>query len=568
MKLSLYSQIVKNGEDSEALFNGGEAGSKLFDVKLEGVLRLTPGYKKNICMVAFNDYGCLVYVIKPLFSRMGDYRALILVVPRQVLAAASGDIAAITQEMSAVLTSGDDPKRMERWFRKDYREQDFMIGHVRTGGRYAYKCFGKGCEAVVLDNLLDMSLLQKYYMGYEGVFLLDKADSDVVRRESVDDLTHQPLQQPIILAVPPRVRDLYYEGMPVDKPLLGHVGEKVSLTFRKEGCEDYDYSYRVSVGDGRVAVPNKVEWLYKVYHDIFQVVDEQDRELTSGETRIDIAERLGDGNGYVKVPLDKATALHITVARKGCITQERVENITKYSKKQPLKIKMEKKRSKIKYKIGKDIVFELDRTEEEAGKSPLPLYGIYKKRADAITLKKENTKKKLLTRLGVGVLSGLLIGALTGWFLGVSHGEKVVNDKIAEEKAQKELLAKQQADSLRHVQIVGYLDSIPRLNKQDLDSLFDGKMSGLYDALNLYDFTLVQAMGDELMLEESRQWARLDSVINKVNENGAYRKKLLEMTKNEDEQHRKFFSPDGTITIDNYIRKLDEALRAVDQVLP
>ena len=568
MKLCLYSQIVKNGEDSEALFNGGVAGSKLFDVKLESVLRLNPGYKKNICMLAFNDFGCLVYVIKPLFSRMGDYRALILVIPRQVQAAALGDIAAITQEMSAVLTAGEDPRRMEHWFRKDYREQDFMMGNVAAGRRYACRFFGKGCEANDISDLLGMGMLQKEYMGYEGVFFLDRADSAVVRGEAVDDLTRYPFRKPVILTVPPRVQGLYLEGRIVDRPLLCHVDDTVRLTLRKDGCEDYDYDFRVSAVDGRIHVPDKVGWQYKVYYDIFRVVDEQEREITSGETRIDIAERMGDGPGYVTVPLDKAAALHVTVARKGCVTQERVENITKYSKNQPLKIKMEKKRSLIKYKIGKNIAFELDRTEEEAAKSPLPLYNIHKKRADTIVLKKENIKKKLLTRVSAGVLAGLLVGALAGWFLGESHGETVVNDKIAKEKERVEQLAKQQADSLCHIQIVGYLDSIPRLNKQDLDSLFDGRMSGLYDALNIYDFTTVQAMGEELMLGDSRQWARLDSVINMMNEKRAYREKLLEMTKNEDEQKRKFFSPDGTITFDNYIKKLNEARGAVDQVLP
>ena len=78
MKLSLFSQIVKNGEDSDLVFNGGEMRNKLFDVRIEGTLKLTSDYKDCLCLLSLNPLGCMVYLIRPLFSRMGDYRALVV----------------------------------------------------------------------------------------------------------------------------------------------------------------------------------------------------------------------------------------------------------------------------------------------------------------------------------------------------------------------------------------------------------------------------------------------------------------------------------------------------------
>ena len=51
MKLSLYKQLVRNGEDSEAIFNPGEMGAKLFDVKTEGMLRLNPDFGRMLCLL-------------------------------------------------------------------------------------------------------------------------------------------------------------------------------------------------------------------------------------------------------------------------------------------------------------------------------------------------------------------------------------------------------------------------------------------------------------------------------------------------------------------------------------
>ena len=66
MKLSLYKQLVKNGEDNEAIYNGGEAGKKLFDVKIEGMLKLSPDFKGIIKLISVNDTCSMVYLIKPL----------------------------------------------------------------------------------------------------------------------------------------------------------------------------------------------------------------------------------------------------------------------------------------------------------------------------------------------------------------------------------------------------------------------------------------------------------------------------------------------------------------------
>jgi hypothetical protein len=114
-----------------------------------------------------------------------------------------------------------------------------------------------------------------------------------------------------------------------------------------------------------------------------------------------------------------------------------------------------------------------------------------------------------------------------------------------------------------HLAIVNYLDSVPNWKQKEMDSLFNGKLRGLYDALNTYDFATVQTRGEELRLGESKQWQALDSVINLMNEKPEYRNKLFEITKN-GEGDKKFFSPDGTITFATLFTKLEEARNQAD----
>ena len=83
---------------------------------------------------------------------------------------------------------------------------------------------------------------------------------------------------------------------------------------------------------------------------------------------------------------------------------------------------------------------------------------------------------------------------------------------------------------------------------------------------NKYDFATVQEKGQQHDLDASIQWHSLDSVLNLMNEKVEYGKKLEEITKNEGEDGRKFYSPDGTITFATLFAKLEEARNQVDSV--
>ena len=605
MKLSLFSQIVKNGEDSDLVFNGGEMRNKLFDVRIEGTLKLTSDYKDCLCLLSLNPLGCMVYLIRPLFSRMGDYRALVVAVPKQVVFAAATDLPAIIRDVSRVLVKGEDTAVLAKWFEKDYGERDFDWKLPAATKRYAYRLYGPGSKVKSLDALLGTAMLQEYYGEYEGVYLLDAGSSGIIRPEAMDNLSDKKIGQAAIVYPPtgssiPADCQLMMGGEEFMRPVLATVGNSVRLRLVREGFVPNDFSFKVAQPMCTVVVSGPMEWFFKVYEQAFRIVDEEGLPLPAGTSLLEVAGITGSNRKekFYTISESQARNAQITVSSEGFVPQKLSANLMAYSKDNPLVIKLERARKKVKYKIGRKITFELVRTDEEMLTSPLPDYEVGERKGDVISLHRKGSHRKAagkktsqgrsqlldaeddelddvrdsgfrvskwsLYKIGAGLVAGLLIGGLAGWFSGVSHGENNVREEIRQAQLLEEKLAKEKADSLLQVQMVNFLDSIPKWKKEEMDSVFEGKMGGLYDALNFYDFVKVQEKGAELSLEGSRQWQRLDSAINVMNSKKEYAEKLKEITRNEDEQKRKFFSPDGSITIETFLKKLEEAKNAID----
>ena len=605
MKLSLFSQIVKNGEDSDLVFNGGEMRNKLFDVRIEGTLKLTSDYKDCLCLLSLNPLGCMVYLIRPLFSRMGDYRALVVAVPKQVVFAAATDLPAIIRDVSRVLVKGEDTAVLAKWFEKDYGECDFDWKLPVATKRYAYRSYGPGSKVKSLDALLGTAMLQEYYGEYEGVYLLDAGSSGIIRPEAMDNLSDKKIGQAAIVYPPtgssiPADCQLMMGGEEFLRPVLATVGNSVRLRLVREGFVPNDFSFKVAQPMCTVVVSGPMEWFFKVYEQAFRIVDEEGLPLPAGTSLLEVAGITGSNRKekFYTISESQARNAQISVSSEGFVPQKLSANLMAYSKDNPLVIKLERARKKVKYKIGRKITFELVRTDEEMLTSPLPDYEVGERKGDVISLHRKGSHRKAagkktsqgrsqlldaeddelddvrdsgfrvskwsLYKIGAGLVAGLLIGGLAGWFSGVSHGESNVREEIRQAQLLEEKLAKEKADSLLQVQMVNFLDSIPKWKKEEMDSVFEGKMGGLYDALNFYDFVKVQEKGAELSLEGSRQWQRLDSAINVMISKNEYTEKLKEITRNEDEQKRKFFSPDGSITIETFLKKLEEAKNAID----
>ena len=127
--------------------------------------------------------------------------------------------------------------------------------------------------------------------------------------------------------------------------------------------------------------------------------------------------------------------------------------------------------------------------------------------------------------------------------------ERAMNKKAEEETAMRITAEKQRADSLRQAELIGYIDKTDKWVKAEADSLFDGALAGIFDALNEYDFDTFDAKTDSLHLTGSKQWQTLKAAVDR-----AKKPDVLTVLKTT----RSPYSKDGSITLEKYISVLDQ----------
>ena len=94
-----------------------------------------------------------------------------------------------------------------------------------------------------------------------------------------------------------------------------------------------------------------------------------------------------------------------------------------------------------------------------------------------------------------------------------------------------------------------YIDKTDKWVKAEADSLFDGALAGIFDALNEYDFDTFDAKTDSLHLTGSKQWQTLKAAVDR-----AKKPDVLTVLKTT----RSPYSKDGSITLEKYISVLDQ----------
>lgn len=196
MKLQLYQQTIRNGEDHQAIYHGSEASQGILDIRLGSLFALPASFSDTLTMLSFSDKGYYLYVIKPLFSRVGDYKALIVFVPQQIARTAAPDLGRLVSGMTTCLTAGKDPSLLSRFFEKDYQQENLHFGPVKKTDHYAWRIDGKGMPLGTVGDLLGISVLQTSYMRYAGVFFVDAAHQKMIREGVMADLSQEKLAPP------------------------------------------------------------------------------------------------------------------------------------------------------------------------------------------------------------------------------------------------------------------------------------------------------------------------------------------------------------------------------------
>ncbi len=604
MKLSLYQQLVSNGERSHDVFNRDELYSKIIDVKLESTVDISAMGNEILHLLLVREEGCLIYSIQKVNTRAGDYSAFILGIPMPIILSAANDIAAIVGKIDKLHTGREaNVAQLESLFEKDYKEQKINVKLPQRSKNYARRT----ADGVALDTLISTHILQMEYAQYEGVFLVSPAQTRILW-STITDLTNHPLKRPVLVSPPSKSRKdttknctVFLNGEKMTQPVLCHEGDQLQLQLRRENFVDIDMTAQAGKTSEKIILPDNLVWMKLVPRDTFRVICEGDsKENPQG---VSIAIKGMDFDERQQCFLVPETQLeNVTiVATKQGYEAKTVKNIN-LNDRNPLakiEITLKRERKTITYKIkGQNISFEQTRTTQELGSSPLAGYVVDSQKGDTITLRQDTAplfnswthkhdkdstslvpvhaddpndgeptkkrKKKWVTvskwRI-IAILTGMAIGLIIGYFIGNWHG-KWSAEKAAEIEKARQIA---EADSIQKVNIVNYLDSTQQWRKTEMDSIFGGKLKGMYDSLNYFNLDNVYWKAEELGIANSMQLLRIDSADKAMIQDSEYYPKVKEITHNEDSTGREFFSKDGTITLNYLFEYLKNAQQQVDE---
>ena len=182
MFLQLYSQTIREGESHQAIFNGNEAARGITDVHIGSIFSLPQNFNQTITMLSMTNDGCYLYVILPLSSRVGDYLALVLFVPRQLLISAAADIPTIHETIEHVLLENRDAEPLRHFFEWDYPTLELIIEGKTDFNKYA--CLWLDNSAQSMARFLGNPILYNEFLRYSGVFLLPPSYQEITNGET------------------------------------------------------------------------------------------------------------------------------------------------------------------------------------------------------------------------------------------------------------------------------------------------------------------------------------------------------------------------------------------------
>ena len=173
------------------------------------------------------------------------------------------------------------------------------------------------------------------------------------------------------------------------------MGASVKITLKKDGCVDREEKVKVDRQVMPVALPEKIDWWRKVYAKSFSIMGE-DGPLKDSETQLDISEKVSVNkrDRFLAVPESKLGNAHLIVKHKGYEPVNKIVDLSKCSPENPLVIKLKRTRKKVSYKVaGTKVAFEMERTEEEKGNSPLQGFEVQEVKDDEVVLRSKASRK-------------------------------------------------------------------------------------------------------------------------------------------------------------------------------
>ena len=509
-------------------------------------------FGKDVAFICTNKY---------ISGRDSDLISAMIVVPGFVDISGKelADILRTTKEILQE-TKRDDQK-LEQICSIDYgpkQVQNHSVPSVEPNseGQYAYRYYGSGTP-YSLPEILG-SIFQNYYCNYKAVLLID-AESGISPKEGLKDLTESDFKNSCILEYPKSVPSdiaMKVNGKLFTQSLLFDEGQQIILDISKKECWPIKEKIILDQPVKTISLAN-LEWDVKVDLTWFQVCDKAapNAKIPSSSVKITINDKEVDRDGYNRFNIHELTSAIIVVDVTG-FEEARFKPLNILKVKRPITLPLKKLPKKNNYLIfegckvpNEAISFSFEATHYNENKSPIAGYKIdhFSNSKKAFILVKNGYGwEKIAIGLVVFLFACIGIISSCSWLY---HG---IFSKENSTKTESEVLSdntdlgdsgessndsEESEESVSKLEMK-YLQTHKKWNITEMEKI-SNNLKDLYNDVNQKNFLKIKS-----------KWKEMLSNVGDSN-----CKKLLELAESKSKDGTGLFSEDGTITLDNYIKK-------------
>ena len=539
-KLGFAIKIANEGVRSIIECNKGEWYNKVVDIR--EYLKFFSGLQGTsnaVMFMSFDKSGCFLTLLRSIPGRLGDFLSAWIYIPNSIKIETEYIESTIKFVKGLLSESNLSDKRqeIEDFFAKGYPKKEIIVTNQPCGNRYAFRYVGGD---YTLSEILDGGY-QKYYSEYKAIFLLDK-NGDVCIADGMKgilvDLTDRPIKKICVVKAPSQtdldslgrgVSIVYNNKLFVNS--LFEKGTKLQLFLNRDGFEPIPLPL-IEIENELQTIPLDLsyrdKWKKKISCNTFRVVDLEGNDIEEVVT-IKV-------NGKETVLLPEKECLNVKVDVKA----DGYEECSQYcnlSDKREIKIYLRRAKQSHRYfiKMSNGKVAEMTLSADKLPrKTPLKWYYV-----DKVNKRSEPMMEPfpLIAILISLLVTGAIIGFVACW-LWFNVISKDNTTETSTETAVEAVVKDEKEPTTPAEQSPGreYLENNAVWKKSEMEAIPD--LKGLFDALNTYNKEKINEL-----CEGKEFGGRMDTIIFTLTK---IKRKLSG-----------FYCPDGAITFEKYIKKLD-----------
>lgn len=491
------------------------------------VLGLEKDCNTSVIMYSATQVGEFYTIVSKIAGRQTDFISAWIYCPTDIEISGHELSRIIEATKQEILANEVNEDRLLKLFSNEYNKVSIPKTCTSTEGtQYAVRYYGNETMYGSLSELLESNMAQPENRKYKGIFLID-SKSTIKGSADCVDVTKTPLKESFIFNPPKEALGYipYNNGAPFTSPVRLIKGDKITITWKKEGFKDVTTETIVDGPETKVKAVTEAEERVIISLWDFDIRDEEGRV-----DKNNLIIRVGNA----EINHNQKAAIHVSHLA-NCELSIRGEGY------RPFREQVDLRNKPVSIKLKTDsyiyecrIPLELDegvkakctaRIDSNRQFEHTPIRGYRSRQGfyynngtiDLYYDEPRNNKRTLIIAL-IGLLVGLIIGSTS---IGLLANNKIkeleeTNQNIQTDQNAKIETERQAEQANKSIEAaINYLNENTTWVKSDMEQ-YD-KLKGIWDELNTYKYESIKSHSDLTKSKKYEEIIILYENLNNVN---------------------------------------------------